>query len=106
QTTVATGSSFTSTFSGSNLAVDTFFDVRFSAPGSNATDVVLNWQRGSVAPHDVSSGIVRGTWSISGVRAHRTEADHTGVFFPVSATITVSSPLSPQTLVESNAARR
>ncbi len=90
QTTVTTGSSFTSTFSGSNLAVDTFFDVRFSATGSNATDVVLNWQRGSVAAHDVPSGIVPGTWTISGVRAHRAEADHTGIFFPVLATITVS----------------
>jgi hypothetical protein len=90
QTTVATGSSFTSTFSGSNLSVDTFFDVRFSAPGSTATDVVLNWQRGSVSAHDVSSGIVPGTWTISGVRAHRSEADHTGTFFPVLATITVS----------------
>jgi hypothetical protein len=90
QTTVAAGSSYTSTFSGSNLAVDTFFDVRFSAPGSNATDVALNWQRGSVAAHDVSSGIVPGTWTISGVRAHRNETDHTGIFFPVLATITVS----------------
>jgi len=33
QTTVAIGSLFTSTFSGSNLAMDTFFDVRFSAQG-------------------------------------------------------------------------
>src|SRR5262249_36234068 len=90
KTTVATGSSFTSTFSGSNLAMDTFFDVRFSARGSSATDVVLNWQRGSVAAHEVSSGIVPGTWTISGVRAHRSEADHTGSFFPVLATITVS----------------
>ena len=70
--------------------MDTFFDVRFSAPGSSATDVVLNWQRGSVAAHDVSSGIVPGTWTISGVRAHRSEADHTGSFFPVIAKITVS----------------
>jgi Galactose oxidase, central domain len=90
QTTVATGSSFTSTFSGSNLSVDTFFDVRFSAPGSDATDVVLNWQRGNVAAHDASAGIAPGVWTIRGVRAHRVETDHTGIFFPVQATITVS----------------
>jgi hypothetical protein len=90
QTTIAAGSSFSAAFSGANLAVDTFFDVRFSAAGSNATDVTLNWQRGSAAAHDVSSGIAPGTWSINGVRAHRIETDHTGIFFPVSATITVS----------------
>jgi hypothetical protein len=90
QTTVATGSSFISTFSGSNLSADTFFDVRFSAPGSNATDVALNWQRGNVTAHVVSSGIAPGTWTIRGVRAHRAETDHTGSFFPVQSTITVS----------------
>jgi hypothetical protein len=90
RTTVATGSSYTTTLSGSNLAVDTFFDVRFSAPGSSATDVVLNWQRGRVAAHDVPSGTVPGTWAINGVRAHRSESDHTGSFVPVVATITVS----------------
>jgi galactose oxidase-like protein len=90
RTTVATGSSFTSTFSGSNLAMDTFFDVRFSAPGSNATDVVLNWQRGLSVSHDVTVGIAPGSWTINGVRAHQIETDHTGNFFPVSATIMVS----------------
>jgi hypothetical protein len=90
QTTSAAGSSFSAAFSGSNLAVDTFFDVRFSAPGSNATDVILNWQRGSVAAHDVFSGIAPGRWTINGVRAHRIETDHTGIFFPVLAAITVS----------------
>jgi WD40 repeat protein len=92
QTTVATGSSFTSTFSGSNLAVDTFFDVRFSAPGSNATDVVLNWQRGPAAFHALAAGIASGIWTIQGVRAHQIETDHTGNFFPISATITVFNP--------------
>lgn len=90
RTTVATGSSYTSTFSGSNLPLDTFFDVRFTAPGSTASDVSLNWQTGSVAAHDVSSGIVPGAWTINGVRAHRSESDHTGSFVPVHATITVS----------------
>jgi len=91
QTTVATGSSFTSTFSGSNLAVDTFFDVRFSAPGSSA-DVVLNWQKGLAENHEVPAGLTPGNWTITGVRAHEIETDHTGMWFPVSATITVLEP--------------
>jgi hypothetical protein len=89
RTTIAAGSSFNSAFSGSNLMADTFFDVRFSVSGTNATDVALNWQRGNLAVHDVSSGIVPGTWTINGVRAHQIETDHTGSFVPVSATITV-----------------
>jgi len=70
--------------------MNTFFDVRFSAPGASDTDVRLNWQRGLVAAHDVSSGIAPGTWTINGVRAHQIESDHTGSFFPVHATITVA----------------
>jgi hypothetical protein len=90
RTAVTAGNSFSAAFSGSNLAMDTFFDVRFRAPGSGATAVVLNWQKGGVAAHDVSAGIVPGTWTIDGVRAHRIETDHTGSFFPLSTTITVS----------------
>jgi hypothetical protein len=35
-------------------------------------------------------GIAPGIWTINGVRAHEVETDHTGIFFPVSATISVS----------------
>jgi len=90
RTSVVEGSSFSVNVSGSNLTPQTFFDVRFTTPGSNASDVVLNWQRGGVAMHDVSVGTASGSWTINGVRAHQIETDHTGNFVPVSATITVS----------------
>jgi hypothetical protein len=83
-------SSYSAIFSGSNLSPQTFFDVRYTAPESNVSDVVLNWQRGGAAGHDVSAGIAAGNWTINGVRPHEIETDHTSTFFPVSATITVS----------------
>src|SRR5262249_11943302 len=57
RTSVVVGSSFSANFSGSNLTPETFFDVRFTSPGSNISDVVLNWQRGLVERHDVPAGI-------------------------------------------------
>jgi hypothetical protein len=66
------------------------FDVRFANSGSNDSSVVLNWQRALTASHEVPAGIASGTWTITGVRAHEIETDHTGSFFPVSATIGVS----------------
>ena len=90
RTSVVAGTSYSVQISGSNLTPQTFFDVRFTAPGSTASDVVLNWQRGFATSHDVSTGIASGRWSINGVRAHEIETDHTGNFVPVSATITVS----------------
>jgi len=89
RTSTAAGASYSVNVSGSNLTPQTFFDVRFAPPGSNAYEVVSNWQRGAVARHDVPAGTVPGTWTINGVRAHEVEADHTGSFIPVSATITV-----------------
>jgi hypothetical protein len=103
RTNVATGSSYSVNVSGSNLTAETFFDVRFISPGSNESAVVLNWQKGLGASHAVPAGIAPGNWTINGVRAHQTETDHTGNFWPVSATITVS-PLIPQTQVCSDAA--
>jgi len=88
-TSVAVGSSYSANVTGSNLTPQTFFDVRFSAPGSNLTDIVLNWQRGVVASHSVQAGTPTGTWTINGVRPHAIETDHTGDFFPVKATIDV-----------------
>ena len=89
-TSVVAGTSYSVNVSGSNLTPQTFFDVRFIAPGSKDSDVVLNWQRGLAASHNVPFGIAPGSWTINGVRAHEIETDHTGSFFPVSATITVS----------------
>jgi len=90
RTTVAASTSYSVKVSGSNLTAQTFFDVRFTAPGSNSSDVVLNWQKGVAASHDIAAGIASGSWTINGVRAHEIETDHTGIFFPVSATLTVS----------------
>ena len=87
---VTTGGSYSVNVAGSNLTSQTFFDVRFKAPGSNAHNVILNWQKGPAASHDVPAGTAAGSWTIDGIRAHEVEADHTGSFFPVSTTITVS----------------
>src|SRR5262245_27766187 len=54
RTSVEAGSSYSVNISGSNLTPQTFFDVRFTATGSNASEVVLNWQRGIALSHDVS----------------------------------------------------
>src|SRR5262245_54316611 len=94
RTSVVVGSSFSANFSGTNLTPETFFDVRFTAPGSNASDVVLNWQRGIALSHDVALDTAAGNWTIKGVRANEIETVHTGIFFPVSAMITVSPPLA------------
>jgi len=84
------GSSYSVNISGSNLTPETFFDIRFTSPESNVSDVVLNWQRGFAASHAVPVGTAPGTWTINGVRAHQIETDHTGNLVPVNATITVS----------------
>jgi len=98
RTSVEAGSTYSVNISGSNLTPQAFFDVRFSAPRSNASDVVLNWQRGLEVSHDVSAGTVPGSYTIIGVRAHEVESDHTGIFFPVSATLTVSRQPSDTTI--------
>jgi Galactose oxidase, central domain len=90
RTSVVAGTSYSVNVSGANLTAQTFFDVRFISPGSKASDVVLNWQSGLAASHDVPAGTAAGSWTINGVRAHQIETDHTGSFIPVSATITVS----------------
>jgi hypothetical protein len=87
---VAPGSSYSVEIFGSNLTSQMFFDVRFANSGSNDSSVVLNWQKGLTASHEVSAGIASHSWTITGVRAHEMETDHTGSFFPVSATIGVS----------------
>jgi len=88
---VVVGSSYSASVSGSDLLTSqTFFDVRFTAPGSNVSDVALNWQRGLAASHSVPVGTSAGNWTVTGVRPHQIEADHTGDFVPVFATITVA----------------
>jgi uncharacterized delta-60 repeat protein len=87
---VAAGFSYRANFSGVDLTYETFFDVRFTAPGSNDSVVVLNWQKGLAANHSVPAGTSSGVWNINGVRAHKIETDHSGNFAPVSAMIMVS----------------
>jgi hypothetical protein len=94
QPSVESGSSYSATVSGSNLTPRTFFDVRFISPGTSESAVVLNWQQGLVVNHQVPVGLSPGSWTITGVRAHEIETDHTDIFFPVSATITVFSPVN------------
>jgi len=88
--TVATGSSFSAKFFGVNLTDETFFDVLFTAPGSNDSDVALNWQKGLTANHSVTTDISPGTWTIIGARAHKIETDHSGSFVPLFTPIKVS----------------
>jgi hypothetical protein len=90
RSSVTTGSSFSVNVSGSNLTPQVFFDVRVTTPGSYTSDVVLNWQKGLAATHSVPAGTASGIWTITGVRAHEIETDHTGNFVPVKATVTVS----------------
>jgi photosystem II stability/assembly factor-like uncharacterized protein len=89
-TLVKVGAAFNAIIAGSNLSNQTYFDVQVRAPGSATDMVVLNWQTGTSVHHSITAGTVTGTWTISGVRAHQIETDHTGSFIPVSATITVS----------------
>ena len=86
---VLAGDSYLVNLSGSNLTPRTFVDVRFTAPGSNTSNVALNWQTGLAASHALPLDTAPGNWTINGVRAHQDEADHIGDFNPVSATITV-----------------
>ena len=60
---VGVQSSWTATFSGTNLTDQTYFDLRFQRPGSGTDQVALNWQRGTAAPHSVPSGTDAGTWT-------------------------------------------
>jgi hypothetical protein len=89
-TTVSIGSSYTTTVVGSNLNNDTYFDVQVRAPDSAEDIVVLNWQVGTSESHSVPAGILPGTWTIDGVRAHQDPENHAGSFAQVSAAITVS----------------
>jgi Galactose oxidase, central domain len=86
---VPAGSSYSVDFSGSNLTPEMFYDVRFTSPESNESAVALNWQKGFAENHEAPAGLASGSWKITSVRAHEIETDHTGIFFPVSATITV-----------------
>ena len=88
---VHSGASFTATFSGTNLNPNTFFDIRFRSPGSDADQIAVNWQRGTAATHELPGSATVGTWTITGVRAHENADDHGASFIPVSGELTVST---------------
>lgn len=88
--TVTAGGSFTATFSGTGLDSKTYFDVRFRTPGSSSEDVAYNWQQGTSALHTLPAGVASGTYTITGVRAHRNKDDHSGTFTAVTATLVVT----------------
>jgi len=87
---VPVGTTFTATFSGTNLSDKTYFDIRFLAPGSREDDVILNWKQGRSAVHAIQSGTATGFWTLTGIRAHREIDRHSGDFVSVSATLNVT----------------
>jgi parallel beta-helix repeat protein len=86
---VPVNGSFLSTFSGSNLTGETYFDIRLRAPGASADEVALNWQQGPAARHPIAPGTAVGDWRITGVRTHQGANEHSGSFAPVDTTISV-----------------
>ena len=93
-TAASPGSSYVSTVSGSNLTAQTYFDIRFRAPGSSVDATAWNWQIGPSMVQPVTAGIPTGTWTITGVRAHQDPADHTGSFVTVSVSVPTENLIS------------
>jgi Galactose oxidase, central domain len=89
-TRVRPGDSFTATFSGTNLNNETYYDLRFHAPGDTTEYVALNWQRGPTATHSVGTGMATGTWTVTGVRSHQNINDHAADFVSVSVELLVT----------------
>jgi parallel beta-helix repeat protein len=86
---ITRGSTVTATFSGTNLAAQTYFDVRFRAPGTNSDQEAWNWQQGPSATLTVPASIQTGTYVVTAARVHTDIADHSGPYIPVSATLNV-----------------
>lgn len=88
--TVRLGGAVTATFAGANLSAQTYFDVRFRAPGGTSDEVVQNWQQGTSGAHNIPMSTPTGTWRVTGIRAHRDANDHSASFIPVAANLTVA----------------
>jgi parallel beta-helix repeat protein len=86
---VTRGSTFTTTFSGTNLSAQIYFDVRFRAPGTNSEQEAWNWQQGPSATLTVPASIQTGTYVVTAARVHTDISDHSGPYIPVSATLNV-----------------
>jgi len=89
-TSASGGASFSATFTGPTLTDSTLFDVRFRAPGSNVDQEAFNWQTGTVGTHAIPAGTAAGIWTVTGVRAHLYQTDHTGSYTNMSVTLTVT----------------
>jgi hypothetical protein len=87
---VRSGDSFTATFSGINLNNETYYDLRFQAPGDSTEGVALNWQHGLSVTHNVATDTADGVWTVTGVRAHQNIDDHTADFISVSVELLVT----------------
>ncbi len=87
---VRVGASFSAVLTGSNLTDLTYFDVRYRSPGSTVDQEAPNWQRGVTASHSVAAGTTAGTWTVTGVRPHQENANHSGNFVTLSVPLTVS----------------
>ncbi len=87
--TAQVGSNLSATFTGSNLAADTYFDVRFRRPGAASDEIAQNWQQGPSGSHFLPAGISTGTWRITGVRAHANADDHSGSLIPITGSLTI-----------------
>ena len=86
---VRAGGSVTATFTGLGLSAQTYFDLRFRAPGSTTDNVALNWQQGTSGVHTIAAASPTGTWSITGLRAHRELTNFSSPFLSVPASLTV-----------------
>ena len=86
---VRAGGTMSAIFAGTNISEQTYFDVRFRAPGATTDDVALNWQYGSSAMHTISAGTAAGTWMVTGLRAHDQPNDHSAPYVSVSTNVTV-----------------
>jgi hypothetical protein len=89
RTSVDIGDPFVARASGTNLTAQTYFDIRYRAPGDSTELEALNWQIGATAVHGIAAGTTPGAWTVTGVRAHADQPDHTSNYMPVSASITV-----------------
>jgi hypothetical protein len=88
-TATVAASTYNATVVGSGLTAQTYFDIRVTAPGSGGALVANNWQTGTLMSHSFPAGTTKGTWTITGVRAHTDPNNHTGNFVTVSTTLTV-----------------
>ena len=89
---IQTRASFTTVFSGTDVASETWFDVRFKTGDSTTDEVELNWQQGGIAVHSLDAGTAPVTYSITGIRKHSEKDDHSSDFTAATATLTVVLP--------------